>query len=80
MLLSLIVSISTFIGGLFAFIFKGVFINELFSGIILSITLGMLVYIVLFELLPHIVEEKNNKISLIGILFGILVLLIGMLV
>ena len=77
LLLSLIVSLSTFIGGLFAFIFKGIFIDEIISGILLSITLGMLVYIVLFELLPHIIEEKDKKSTLGGILFGILLLLIS---
>lgn len=74
---SLIVSLSTFIGGFVAFIFKGVLIDEFISGIILSITLGMLIYIILFELLPHIIEEKNKKNSVIGILLGILILLVS---
>lgn len=77
LLLSLIVSLSTFVGGLFVFLFNGVVISEFISGIILSITLGMLVYIALFELLPHIIEEKNKRESLIGILVGILILLVS---
>lgn len=77
LLLSLIVSLSTFVGSLFAFCFNGVFIDEFVSGIILSITLGMLVYIVLFELLPHIMEEKKNKNTWIGVIVGILILFLS---
>lgn len=76
-ILSLIVSISTFLGGLFAFAFKGLVVNEVVRGIILSITLGMLLYIVLFELLPHIQKQKNKKNSIIAIIIGILVLVLS---
>ena len=79
LLLSLIVSLSTFVGGLVAFIFKGVLIDEMLSGIILSITVGMLAYIVLFELLGHILEIKNKKSTYFGIIIGILILVISVL-
>lgn len=79
LLLSLIVSLSTFVGGLVAFIFKGVLIDEMLSGIILSITVGMLAYIVLFELLGHILEIKNKKSTYFGIIIGILILVLSVL-
>jgi ZIP family zinc transporter len=77
LLISLVVSLSTFFGGLTLVIFSNFIINEFIRGIILSITLGMLVYIVMFELLPHILENKNKKNSIIGIFVGILILLIS---
>lgn len=77
LLISLVVSLSTFLGGLTLVIFNDFIINEFTRGIILSITLGMLVYIVMFELLPHILENKNKKSSIIGILVGVSILLIS---
>jgi len=44
--ISLIVSISTFIGGLLMFMIGGV--SELIEGILLGLTLGMLIYICIF--------------------------------
>ena len=77
LLMSLIVSISTFIGGLVTFIFAGSIFNDFYRGIILSITLGMLIYIVLFELFPHIVENKNKKNIIFGILIGMVLLILS---
>lgn len=77
LLLSLIVSLSTFLGGLTIVMFSNFIINDFIRGIILSVTLGMLVYIVIFELLPHIFENKNKKSCIIGILMGVVILLIS---
>lgn len=74
-LLSLVVSLSTFLGGLTLVLFKDFIINDFVRGIILSITLGMLLYIVIFELLDHILENKKN--SIVGIILGILILLVS---
>ena len=74
-LLSLVVSLSTFLGGLTLVLFKDFIINDFVRGIILSITLGMLLYIVIFELLDHILENKKN--SIVGIISGILILLVS---
>lgn len=76
-LMSLLVSLSTFIGGLITFIFAGAILNEFYRGIILSITLGMLIYIVLFELLPHMVENKNKNNVVLGMLIGITLLILS---
>ena len=73
---SLIVSLATFIGGLIMFILGGV--NELVEGILLGLTLGMLIYILIFELFHQIYHMKNKKIVKIGISFGILLLVIGL--
>lgn len=76
-LMSLLVSLSTFIGGVITFIFAGAILDDFYRGIILSITLGMLIYIVLFELLPHMVENKNKKNIVLGMVIGITLLILS---
>ena len=77
MKISLIVSLATFIGGLFMFILGGV--NELIEGILLGLTLGMLIYISIFELFHQIYHMKNKKIAITGIVIGIILLLVSVL-
>ena len=48
-----------------------------FGGILLCLTLGMIIYIVFFELLPHVLHSKNKILSIIGILIGILIIVIS---
>ena len=74
----LLVSLSTFVVGLLMFMFN---INELsptIEGILLSITLGMLLFIVLDELLPKVKKNIKNKEIISGITTGIIILLISM--
>ena len=75
--ISLIVSLSTFIGGLIMFIMGGV--NELTEGILLGLTLGMLIYISIFELAHQIYHMKDKRIAYTGISIGVLLLLISVL-
>ena len=76
--ISLIVSISTFIGGLFMFILGGV--SELTEGILLGFTLGMLIYISVFELAHQIYHMKNKRLATFGIVIGVLLLGISVLI
>lgn len=76
--ISLIVSLSTFVGGLVMFILGGV--PHLTEGILLGITLGMLIYISIFELFHQIYHMDYKKICNIGIAFGFMLLIIGMLI
>lgn len=71
-----LVALSTFLGGLIMMLLSGVLVNELMLGALLSITLGMLIYISIFELLPKIVEMKNKKVAIYGILTGVVLILI----
>ena len=73
--ISLVVSLSTFIGGLIMFILGGVI--PLIEGILLGITLGMLIYILVFELFHQIYHMKNKKICNIGIAFGVIILVLS---
>ena len=52
-------------------------ITPLTLGILLLITLGMILYIVLLELLPHVLEHKKESTTLVGVGVGILVLFIS---
>ncbi len=70
------VSLSTFVGGLITMFLGGLLTSELLSGILLCITLGMLIYISIFELLPRIMEMKKKRNAIIGISLGIILILI----
>ena len=60
LLISLVVSLSTFVGGIIATIFRT---SEPLMGFLLAITLGMLAYITIIELLPQITNIKNKKLN-----------------
>ena len=66
--ISLLVSLSTFVGGIIMLLIGGV--SHIVEGILLGITLGMLIYILIFELLHQIYHMKNKKICNIGICLG----------
>ncbi len=76
--LLLTIALSTFVGGLLMFVFREELLNNSVLGILLSITSGMLIYIILFELLPHIMEAKNKKNAIMGVVLGALVFLVSM--
>lgn len=63
-------SLSTFVGGVIMASAWG-FINDLAIGVLISITLGMIAYIVFFELLPHIVHRRRWVLSAVGIAIGV---------
>lgn len=76
----ILVSLSTFVGGLFMFFLGLTSISPLISGILLSTTLGMLIFITFTELFPRIKETKNKKQATIGILIGVLIQIIAHLI
>lgn len=66
----ILVAISSFIGGLIMIIFNK-YINELVVGILLAITLGMLLYIAIMELLPKVRHMKNKTDAIVSFLIGV---------
>ena len=60
----LLVSISTFVGGLIMFFLNLTLISPLIFGALLSVTLGMLMYITINELFPRIESTKNKKTNI----------------
>ncbi len=74
----LLLSLSTFLGGALLY-FIPAFEMEGFSlGVLLSITIGMLFYISFLELLPRISHTKEKKVTLFGLLIGIILLAIAL--
>ena len=52
-------------------------IDDFAVGVLISLTLGMIVYIVFFELLTHLKHAKNRKLSLTGTAIGVALILIS---
>ena len=73
--ISLIISLSTTLGGIYI-LFSGIQ-SELIMGLLLSVTLGMLIYIAFCELLEQVLRIEDKKISYIGVVIGIVILLIS---
>ena len=59
------------------FIMGGV--SRVAEGILLGLTLGMLIYISIFELGHQIYHMKNKKVAILGISTGVILLLISVL-
>ena len=74
------ISLSTFIGGILISCLPFNDIMELVEGISLTLTLGMLIYILLLELLPKIIYTKQKRITILGVLLGVLLLTITLFV
>ncbi|MEG2351528.1 MAG: ZIP family metal transporter, partial [Bacilli bacterium] len=77
-IISLIISLSTFVGGIIMCLLN-TSINNNVLGALLGITLGMLVHILVFELLPQVVKNKDKKITVLGVITGVLILLVALL-
>lgn len=72
------ISLSTFIGGLVMALFN--FTNELVIGVLLSLTIGMLIYINIIEILPKLLKSNDKKIALISTILGIIILFLSHLI
>lgn len=71
-----ILSLSSIFGVIILKLFK-ITLTSYISGILISITLGMLIYIAFFELLCEIKENIKKKELLIGIITGIVLILVS---
>ena len=77
-LLIFILCASSFIGALIMILFGS--LNEFILHILLAFTLGMLYYILLFELFNEIRKSFNKKETIYGIVFGILILFLMLII
>lgn len=71
-------TLSTFLGGLLMMLFWGN-VSDFVIGILMSLALGMLIYIVFLELLPHMLHGKRKKMSAGGALLGVLIIGVSLL-
>lgn len=73
-----ILTLSSLIGGII-FLIVGE-ISNLLLAIITCITLGMLIYIEMFELLPEMLHSIKKKETIIGLIVGLIILGISLLI
>lgn len=78
-LILLLTILSTFFGGLSMMLLWNL-INDIIIGFLISVTLGMILYIIIFELIPVLLHLKRWNISGIGTLIGILIIIISSLI
>ena len=71
-----IAAVSTFLGGLIMHLVSSA-ISPFLLGILIALTLGMLIYIIVFELIPHLLHSPNNKLSVLCALAGVVLILIS---
>lgn len=69
-----LLTISTVLGALVMLIFKS--INDFVLASLMSLTIGMIIYLVLFELLIELGSSKNKKYSTIGLILGIILMIV----
>ena len=67
----LLLSLSSLIGGLIVLLFGEV--KEVYLGYIIALTLGMCLYIALFELLHEVIMHRYKKMTILGLISGLIV-------
>ena len=70
--------ISSFLGGLLLYLLNINTVSDIVIGSLLALTIGMLLYIIIFELYPKVKKTTNKKITIIGLITGVIIALIGM--
>ena len=75
LLLGILISLSTVFGAFIINLFGN--ISDYTLGIMLALTLGMIIYITVFELFDHM-KHQNKKNNIIGIVIGTIIFLISM--
>ncbi len=78
MITILLVSLSTFLGGVIMYLLNLTEISSMLLGVLLSLTLGMLVFIIMDELLPRIADIKKKKVAYMGMGLGFVLLIISL--
>lgn len=71
-LLSLLV-LSTLLGGLFVCLFT---LSEFVLSLLISLTLGMIIYIAGFEIFNEVIHEIKDKYTISGIILGIIAVIL----
>ena len=71
--------ISSFLGGLLLYLLNISTVSDVVIGSLLALTIGMLLYIIIFELYPKVKKTKNKKITIIGLISGVIIALVSML-
>ena len=71
----ILLTISAFLGGLIIYL-SNTAIPEIVLGVLITLTIGMLIYISILELFPEIFNHFNLKETKYGLISGIIIVLI----
>lgn len=76
---SLIAAIALVLASLAGGIIMGMIspVNEFIIGILISLTIGMMIYLCFVELLSQIVHSKNKKTAVSGIILGLILIIVS---
>ena len=72
-------ALSTFVGGIIMTIL-GSSIDEGLVAFMLALTIGLLAYILVLELIPHLLHVAHKRTALAGFLFGAAIVALGIMV
>jgi len=72
-----LLSLSTFVGGIIMYLLSS-YVSEFLLACLISVTTGMIIYIISCELLPRIVSTKSKTSSIVGIVIGIAIMLLSL--
>ena len=70
--------ISSFLGGLLLYLLNINAVSDIVIGSLLALTIGMILYIIIFELYPKVKKTSNKKVTIIGLISGIIIALLAM--
>ncbi len=73
-----LLTVSTVLGGIVMMIFGSV--SDFVLGSLMSLTIGMIIYLVLFELLLELGASKNKKYSTMGLIAGVIFMVIVLII
>ncbi len=74
-LYTIISGFSEFFGAIIAYLFIAKYVNNFILGMILAMTAGIMIHISIYELLPNSINYKKKKLTVVGFLLGIIVML-----
>ena len=73
---TLISGFSEFFGAVIAYLFIARYINNFILAIILAMTAGIMIHIAIYELLPNSLDYKKKKVTIIGFIIGMIIMLL----
>lgn len=72
---TLLSGFSELFGALLAYLFLAKYVNDFILAIILSLTAGIMIHISMYELIPNAFSYNKNKITIIALILGGLIML-----
>ncbi|MDD2377828.1 MAG: ZIP family metal transporter [Bacilli bacterium] len=76
-LFTFISGMSELLGAIITYLFLGSYINNTIIGLLFGLIAGIMIHISLYELLPTVKKYKNNKLSIIYFIIGVLIVYIN---